>query len=108
MNVEQNQNKVQSSKIKEITAIDDTPFALVTANENNEINHCIVCGNVRVSNFFEKKEDAIQYINERPWNLICAAISVISERAATESIINYRMEEASRKAKTINDKHKTN
>lgn len=98
------ENNSNSSKIKEITAVDNTPFAIVTANDTETAEHCIVCGNVRVSGFFETKEEAINYINERPWNLICAAISVISERAAIDAITNYRIEEASKKAKTVNDK----
>lgn len=61
-------------KIKELKK---TPFAIC---EMDEGKFCLICGNQRVSDYFDTEKDAINYAKQKPWELICAVTGIMIEK----------------------------
>lgn len=66
--------KEQKQTIKQV---EETPFALVTKDGETKI----IMGNYLMSNkVFESEEKAIEYINEKPWELMTPMVGIIAEK----------------------------
>lgn len=68
-----------NNEIKEIRQVKDTPFTIV----NDGIWHICIGNNIIVTEQFEKPEEAIKYINKKPYEIIINLIGLMIETRLT-------------------------
>lgn len=64
--------------------VENTPFAIYEeTNESGEVTKAVICiGNERASEIdFADRDEAIAYINQKDWNLICNTTFIICTKA---------------------------
>lgn len=77
MDVEEtNQNKQVSSELIKIKHVKETPFTIVTVEENKVF---IALGQARMTDYKENIEECEEMINNKSWELIMAMVGRISE-----------------------------
>lgn len=74
-------NKTNAVSFKEVKG---TPFHIAKSikqdtNGEEQKEYCVTIGAQAVTPMFPTKEDALNYINEKPWQLICAVAATFAE-----------------------------
>lgn len=75
MNAEKQDKETYGTELVKMERIEETPFTLVTIEDKGSF---IAIGEKRVSDFKESKEELIELINGKSWELIVATIGVIN------------------------------
>lgn len=77
MSVQKQENKKNSSELIQREQIEETPFILIKTEDTPWF---LTIGKYKIANEINlTKEQLIQLVNEKPWNLITIAIEAIIE-----------------------------